>query len=89
MTKNNYDRETWLRAVKVVESMQDVYEIENPHELEKSQEPQRFIVVYRSVASLELRSESTYTRQEAEHIARNLRVEDRASRIFEVDDLPW
>ena len=44
MTKNNYDRETWLRAVKVVESMQDVYEIENAHELEKSQEPQRFIV---------------------------------------------
>ena len=89
MTKNNYDRETWLRAVKVVESMQDVYEIENAHALEKSQEPQRFIVVYRSVASLELRSESTYTRQEAEHIARNLRVEDRESRIFEVDDLPW
>tara|TARA_R110002110_G_scaffold69348_5_gene187012 strand:+ start:1986 stop:2246 length:261 start_codon:yes stop_codon:yes gene_type:complete len=64
------------------------YEIESPHELESSQEPQRFIVVYRSVASLGLRSDATYTRQEAEHIARNLRIEDRESRIFEVDDLP-
>ena len=75
--------------------MQDVYE--SDHELEKSseitaaiseaiaQQPQQFIVAWRGLCSLELRFEATYTRPEAEHIARNLLIDNRPSRIYEVD----
>ena len=75
--------------------MQDVYE--SDHELEKSdeitaaiseaitQEPQRFLVTWRGLYSLELHFAATYTRPEAELLARNLLIDNRPSRIYEVD----
>jgi|TARA_R110000824_G_scaffold232257_2_gene420233 hypothetical protein len=52
---------------------------------EAAQEPQQFLVVWRSFASLELHFEATYTRPEAEHIARNLLINHRPSRIYKVN----
>jgi DNA/RNA-binding domain of Phe-tRNA-synthetase-like protein len=75
--------------------MQDVYE--SDHEQEKSSEvaaaiseaiaqhPQKFIVVWRGLYSLELHLAATYTRPEAELLAQNLLIDNRPSRIYEVD----
>ena len=52
---------------------------------EVSQQPQKFIVAWRGLYSLELLVATTYTRPEAELVAQNLLIDNRPSRIYAVD----
>jgi len=48
-------------------------------------QPQRFLVTWRGLHTSELHFAATYTRSEAELLARNLLINNRPSRIYEVD----
>jgi len=48
-------------------------------------QPQRFLVTWRGLHTSELHFAATYTRPEAELLARNLLINNRPSRIYEVD----
>jgi hypothetical protein len=71
--------------------MQDAHELEKSNEITAAiseaitQEPQQFLVTWRGLYSLELHFAATYTRPEAELLARNLLIDNRPSRIYEVD----
>ena len=60
------------------------YESEQ-EKVEVSQQPQKFIVAWRGLYSLELLVATTYTRPEAELVAQNLLIDNRPSRIYKVD----
>ena len=71
--------------------MQDAHELEKSNEITAAiseaitQEPQQFLVTWPCLYILELHFAATYTRPEAELLARNLLIDNRPSRIYEVD----
>ena len=50
-----------------------------------TEQPQRFLVTWRGLHTSELHFAATYTRPEAELLAQNLLIDNRPSRIYEVD----